>query len=208
MKTILKGLLRAVAISAALWSVSAKAQTIYPGTAIIANNSETHFYEYVVDVLFTYINEDGMFEYTWQQVDTQFNGPLMPLEEQNLYDAAVFERWTRWGEPVPEIAFIEMYLNSGYYFQIPASAPTSGTSSAYAGISWAPQFSGGIGIRQNVWCVAGYTNWGTGAWTPPAPGTYTFYVGGLPLPGYSTNEDDPLIGKIQVNYTAYLLVVN
>jgi hypothetical protein len=101
--------------------------------------------------------------------------------------------------------------NSGYpYWTGPATAPTSANSSPNlaAGASWTPTFNGGFGINSpDYFVVAGFTNWQTSAWTPSAPGTYTFYVAGQPASGFIGNYDDPIVGWLAENYTPYTLTL-
>jgi hypothetical protein len=108
----------------------------------------------------------------------------------------------------------EMELNySAYTLTVtpaPMSPPTSSDAAIPYGQSWAPSVAGGTGTGAYVYCVAGYTNYQpvTISWTPPAAGTYTFYVGQLAGAGYAGNVTDSLVGNMELNDAAYTLAVS
>lgn len=92
----------------------------------------------------------------------------------------------------------------------PMNPPTSSSATVDGLGAWAPNITAGAnsGNGATIWCVAGYTNYGTGAWAPPGPGTYTFYVAQKGDANHTGNTNDPNQGDIEVNYTAYTLKVN
>jgi RHS repeat-associated protein len=92
----------------------------------------------------------------------------------------------------------------------PMTPPTSSDGSTTYGSSFSPSISTSPdnGTGDLLWCVGGYTNWGTGAWTPPGAGTYTFWVAQKADGSHEGNNNDPLQGPIEVNGTGYTLTVN
>ncbi|HEY3756240.1 MAG TPA: hypothetical protein VGL42_08835 [Opitutaceae bacterium] len=89
-----------------------------------------------------------------------------------------------------------------------ATPPTSVSTTASVGVPWSPAITAGAGNAQLYFCVSGVTNFGTGAWTPAAAGTYYFYVGATPKSGYDGNVTDANLGVFEVNTTAYTVTVH
>ncbi len=201
MKQMLIHTIRWMAMSLGLAGASANAQYVWPGTAQVMNESSTQFYQFNLSVTLYYF-EDGVY----RSASTDLREMLYPSQTKDFEQQAILNIWGY--NPAPIISSASAYVYGDFHYQLPMTAPASASVSIpYGTTSWKPSFSGGSGALQNVWCVAGYTNWNWNGWTPPARGTYSFYVGGLPLPGYVGNVNDPLIGNMQVNYTTYTVTV-
>jgi hypothetical protein len=97
------------------------------------------------------------------------------------------------------------YSNSAY--QISSSAPTSTNSSVAVNNAWSPTLISPGSGGQQMFCISGVTNWGTGSWTPTSTGVYNFFVAIKTDPGYTNNVVDPIQGPMEVNFTAYTVVV-
>ena len=91
---------------------------------------------------------------------------------------------------------------------IPMTAPTSGFVEILNGTDFYPTMNGGAGGASNAFVVVGYTGWTAYPWTPPGPGTYTFYVARInPYIGYTGNIIDPEIGELACDGTSYTLYI-
>ena len=99
------------------------------------------------------------------------------------------------------------YTYSVSVLPVEMTSPASINATIPTAQKWTPAFSNVRGSRSTVFCIAGFTNWQSEPWTPPGPGTYTFYVGSLPAAGYVGNLDDPLIGSIQCDGKSYTVLV-
>lgn len=142
------------------------------------------------------LSPSGSQDYT-SQISAQMYSAALSAANSNGYGNVL-------ATAITSVSF-SFSANSAY--QISSSAPTSTSTSAAVNSSWSPAFvypgSGG----QQMFCVAGSTNWQTGSWTPTATGVYSFYVAIKTDPGYTSNTTDPTQGPMQMNFTAYTVTV-
>ena len=95
---------------------------------------------------------------------------------------------------------------------LPMTPPTSSDVTIYMGTvtSWSPSIyappENGNGTL--MFCVIGYTNWGTESWVPIQAGTYGVYVGQIADSNHQGNVIDTIQGPMEVNTSAYTLTVN